>query len=129
MIEGKGIQFEVTSEQLAEIFNAKASYHRQRGAQQAEELPKLKSIIDGLKVPAFTTAAGTPGITWGNSGYHTDPVEELTRRIVDHRQEEAKLAWYAKHVAPNETFRLGVQDLAPLGIDYRILSGIVALVR
>jgi hypothetical protein len=115
MIEG--ILFEVASNEMAQLFGAKAEYHRQRGAQQAEELPKLRQIIDGLKVPAFVTTAGTPGVTWGNSGYRTDPVEELEQRIASHKTQAAKLDFYAKHVIEGERYRVSASDLALLGLD------------
>ena len=115
MIEG--VKFEVSAEEMAQAFGAKADYHRKRGAQQAEELPKLKQIIDGLKVPAFTTAAGTPGVTWGNSGYHSDPVEELEQRISSHKTNAAKFDFYAKHCIQGEVYRVTAGDLGVLGLD------------
>ena len=115
MIEG--IRFEVPSDELANIFRERARYHKERGAQQAEELPRLKKIIDGLKLPAHMNEGGMPGITYGNSQYAgRDPVADLESRIASHKTAAMKAEFYAAHVVRGEVYRLQSQDLAIIGL-------------
>lgn len=106
-----------TRDGYVDRFTNIATFHSKRAEQQQVELPRLKKIIDDLRIPAYLNPDGTAGFTYGNSQYaNKDPVAELEERIYRHKMAALKYDFYAKHVEKEATFHLNTAELATLGL-------------
>ncbi len=101
---------EVKSEEVVELYTKRAAWHREKMDKCERALVLIDQ--DGDIVRSLTAVfgsdlgfAGTP-FPFGSRSPSLD-VKLLLRRAVDYQREVADRAdWLAKHVAPNEKFRL-----------------------
>jgi|ERR1700722_1013649 len=128
----ESLKLSVTGAELADRFTNIATFHAKRAEQQQIELPRLKKILDDLKVPAYLNPDGSAGFTYGNSQYAgQDPVANLEERIHNHKMAAMKYDFYAKHVEKDATFHLTTNELTAIGMamDHREFALVAMAVR
>jgi hypothetical protein len=97
MIEG--LKVTIKGDELISLCRSRASHHRERAAKYAEQVKSMESDqIEGMNY------------TNGN------PIQSLKDRQVTHNSEADELDFIAAHLVTIESYLLGRDDLAKLGI-------------
>jgi hypothetical protein len=95
----EGLKVTVNGVELRLICHKRAKYHQERAAKYAEQIESMKEgQIEGM---AYTNG---------------DPIRSLQDRLVQHEAEESEMRFIEDHIALNESYLLGKEDLVKLGI-------------
>jgi len=103
-----GLQVDVASDELTRIMQERLKYHQDKAdvfEKNAAELMKtIKNIEEDMS---------TGKVSGGN------PAEQLQTKAREHKEKATYYKFMLEHVIKNDTYRLGQDDLARLGITAR----------
>ena len=114
----KGLLFHYSTEELAQLMNARADYHDDRANTKEGALPELKKAMETVKANTAAVSNVAMMSKLNNSPYHFDAnaAEGLENDIRDHRNKALVFRTLSKHLVANATYELAEEALRRLEI-------------
>lgn len=101
-----GLQVDVQSEELKKIIKSRVDYHLAKVAAYEQQAERLKTSIKDVE----------EDVEYGKVSGGTDMVSSMAKQAKEHKDKAIHFQFMLDHVILNDTYRLGQQDLALLGI-------------
>ncbi len=104
-----GLQVDVKSEELVKILEERRKHHEDKKAVYETQAAELKKVIKNIEedMRVGKVSGGTPA-------------DNLEHKAREHGEKAGYYKFMIDHVIQNDTYRLGQEDLARLGIVARM---------